>query len=174
MWPDATKTLGCITCRQSVSSLIIIYFLLNVHFITHNETEKKSYITADISLKYNPDFILNNFKKMFGVSSDKFLSYLFLSLKYYINLLKKAKPSIQFSYTWKQSETVYFLFIVHLITHTKTNKKSYNRPSFGNILERWYSQWCAYFMHFVTMFCWKRRKKSMDNLKKSLYLKGPW
>ena len=47
-----------------------------------------------IHLKYNPDFILNNFKKMFGVSSDNFLSYLFLSLKYYIYLckFKKAKP----------------------------------------------------------------------------------
>ena len=52
-------------------------------------------ILQTIHLKYNPDFILNNFKKMFGVSSDKFRSYLFLSLKYYIYLCKfqKAKPS---------------------------------------------------------------------------------
>ena len=37
-----------------------------------------------IHLKEDPDFVLNNKKKMFGVSSDKFLTYLILSLKYFI------------------------------------------------------------------------------------------
>ena len=64
-----------------------------------------------IHLKYNPDYILNNFKKMFGVSSDKFLSYMFLSLKYYIYLckFKKAKPNFDAFKLKTQKDTEYHL-----------------------------------------------------------------
>ena len=66
-----------------------------------------------IHLKHDPDFILNNFKKMFGVSSDKFLSYLFLLLKYYIYVckFKNVKPNFNAFklYTKTQKETEYHL-----------------------------------------------------------------
>ena len=41
-----------------------------------------------ILLKHDNGFTLDNFKKMFGVPSDKFLSFIFLSLKYFIYLCK--------------------------------------------------------------------------------------
>ena len=49
---------------------------------------------------------------MFGVSSDKFLSYLFLSLKYYIYLckFKKAKPSFDAFKLYKNTKRHWISF----------------------------------------------------------------
>ena len=47
-----------------------------------------------IHLKHNPNFRLTRFQKVFGVITDKLLSYLFLCLKYiYLCKFKDKKPA---------------------------------------------------------------------------------
>ena len=66
-----------------------------------------------ILVKHDKDFSLDNFKKMFGVTSDKFLSFLFLSLKYFIYLCKFKNVRPHYEYFKKhlksQKETEYYV-----------------------------------------------------------------
>ena len=63
-----------------------------------------------IHQKHDQNFNLTNFKKLFGISSDKFLTYLFLVVKYYIHLckFKNVNPNFiafkAFTKTQKESE----------------------------------------------------------------------
>ena len=66
-----------------------------------------------IRSKYKSDVVLNDFKKMFGVPSDTFLSFLFLSLKSYIHTCKFRNitpTSAAFKiYMRTQKETEYYI-----------------------------------------------------------------
>merc|ERR1712208_219690 len=66
-----------------------------------------------ILVKHDKDFSLDNCKKMFGVTSDKFLSFLFLSLKYFIYLckLKNVRPHFEYfkKHLKSQKETEYYV-----------------------------------------------------------------
>ena len=45
-------------------------------------------LVDSIRRKHAPDFVLTNFGKLFGVVNDKYLSFLILSLKYFIHVCK--------------------------------------------------------------------------------------
>ena len=66
-----------------------------------------------ISQKSEEDIQITNFEKMFGVVSDKFVSYLFLLLKYHVYTCKfssKLPNSMLFkSFVNKQKEVEYML-----------------------------------------------------------------
>ena len=63
--------------------------------------------------KYDQNFIFTNFKKLFGVPKDKFVTYLILLVKYYIYICKfknELPNATAFkSFVKKQKEIEYFL-----------------------------------------------------------------
>ena len=66
-----------------------------------------------IRLHHNPTFNPSIFEKMFGISKDKFLSFIFLCLKYYIYVCKFQGKHPSFdafkSFTKSQKDTEYYI-----------------------------------------------------------------
>jgi len=80
---------NCIFCDKEIET--IVHLFCDCECVVHLWND----LLQIIHLKEDPDFALNNFVKMFGVSSNKFLTYLFVSLKYFVYVCKyqNTKPN---------------------------------------------------------------------------------